>query len=85
MLDGGGIYNTGNMIIINCEFINNTSGMGIGGAIYNDGSIDVMNCVFEENYYTGIYNGSSETVNIKNCPTAAASFRDLPMYLYRNI
>jgi hypothetical protein len=63
---GGGIYNAGNLMAMNCVFVNNTAigpagapnsgGSGsnsLGGAIYNLGFLNVSRCTFQSNSAVG--------------------------------
>jgi hypothetical protein len=74
---GGGIYNNGNLTVINSTFSGNSTdtpaGAGIGGGgIYNNGSLTVINSTFSGNSTDtpagagygggGIYNNGSLTV-----------------------
>lgn len=57
--DGGGIYNQGNLTVINSAFVNNLSG-NWGGAIYNSGTLEVTGSSFNingANIGGGIFNG----------------------------
>ena len=65
---GGAIYNSANLNLTNCDFIDNTA--SYGGAIYNIlGSVDLTTCDFTNN--TATTNGSaiwnSASVTLTNC------------------
>ncbi len=63
---GGGIYNSGNLVLTTCILRSNSS-VGRGAGIYSVGSfanLDLTDCLFEGNissdYGGGIFNGDSE-------------------------
>jgi hypothetical protein len=66
---GGGINNSGTLMVSNSTFDNNSSGYGGGGGIYNSGSLTVNNSTFNNNTATavgvggGINNGGILTVS----------------------
>jgi CSLREA domain-containing protein len=67
--NGGGLYKlSGNLAIINCQFLNNITNLGVGGAIYNkEGSLSISDSVFSGNFAQypggGIYNLGSMTIS----------------------
>ncbi len=75
--EGGGIYNSGNGDITDCQFLGNTasgygymSSGGRGGGLYNLNNGDVINCYFSYNnaagtnvYGGGIYNAGGGIIN----------------------
>jgi predicted outer membrane repeat protein len=62
---GGGINNSGSLIVNNCTFDGNAA-YGSGGAIFNSGTLTVTNSTFSNNFARtgggGIYNDGSLTV-----------------------
>jgi predicted outer membrane repeat protein len=49
-VQGGAVYNSGTLNIINCIFANNMSTLyGVGGAIENFGTLNATSCVFNNN------------------------------------
>ncbi len=66
---GGGLYNnSGTVVIIDCQFLDNTAEAG-GGAIYNLGALSVERGTFEANIASGSFGGaifSSGTVTVTN-------------------
>jgi len=59
--DGGGIYNNGELTLINCVVRNNGTGSDIkaGGGIYNNGSLVLSNCTIYNNTTRDGYYGKS--------------------------
>ena len=76
--DGGGIYNAGTLILVNCVISNNTCGPGIGsalagGGIFNIGQCTITNCMIVSNSFgsveggaggngAGLYNGGNASL-----------------------
>ena len=48
-LNGGGIYNDGNLSITNSKITNNKSNLATGGGIYNAGTLNVTGCTISDN------------------------------------
>lgn len=67
--NGSGLYLlSGNLQIINCQFLNNITDLGVGGAIYNkEGTLSIIGSVFSGNFAQypggGIYNLGNMTIS----------------------
>ena len=69
MVSGGGIYNQGELTIINSTLSGNTA-QEDGGGIYNQGELTIINCTFVNNYAQegggGIFNSGDSYLLIED-------------------
>ncbi len=66
-LFGGSIYNTGDMNIENCYFLNNhiignDGSLSYGGAIHNNSNLNILNSIFSNNYISSDVDSSGGAI-----------------------